>query len=94
VSLIPFTILWVILAVALIALVIYRRLIAVEEDDSLHIGPGEESKVLQQTALAKKLDVIDRWWKILTIVVIVYGLALAVIYGYVTFMASSSVRIG
>lgn len=79
-SLMFFAISWAILACVVLALAIYRKVVALAEDDSLHLaGPSMET---QQTTVAHRLDVIDRWGKILTVAVLAYGIVLAGVYVY------------
>jgi hypothetical protein len=79
INLLPYAIFWGALTITVLGVVFYRRLVASHEDDSLHLeGNVRES----QAALARTLGSIDRWGKTLTVVVVVYGLALACVYLY------------
>jgi hypothetical protein len=92
-NLIPFLLLWALLAVAVITLLIWRQLVSRNEDDTLHMLDGaSDQRTLQQSALAIKLEFIDKWGKILTIVAVGYGLILAGLYIYQVWVANS--RIG
>ncbi|MGA2040104.1 MAG: hypothetical protein ABSH42_12580 [Bryobacteraceae bacterium] len=87
-SYIPFVVLWVVLAAAVIGLIIYRRIIAASEDDMIHVADaGEASITAHQVAVGQKLDQIDKWGKILTAVVVVYGVVLAALYVYQTWVS-------
>jgi hypothetical protein len=44
----------------------------------------------QQTNMAQKLDMIDKWGKILTLITVVFGLLLAAAYIYGQFVGRSS----
>ena len=88
VNLLPFTILWVILATIVIGVLMYRRWISRDEDDSLHVMESETGVVRRQAAMAQKLESIDRWGKVLTVVAVVYGLLLGVVYLYKAYIAS------
>jgi heme/copper-type cytochrome/quinol oxidase subunit 2 len=79
INLMPYAIFWGVLAIVVVFLIIYRKQISSHEDDSIHL---EGSVPTQQVALANRLASIDRWGKTLTIVVAVYGVALAAIYLY------------
>ncbi len=79
INLLPYAILWGALALVVMALIVYRKYISEQEDDSIHL---EGSAPTDQVALAHKLAVIDRWGKIVTALAVVYGLALAAIYVY------------
>jgi len=81
-SYIPFVVLWVVLAAAVIGLIIYRRIIAASEDDMIHISDASGAVTSQQVTVAQKLDQIDKWGKMLTVVAVAYGVVLAGIYVY------------
>jgi hypothetical protein len=77
-SMILVTAIWVVLFLAVASLAVVRKWASREEDDSLHLKSAEVALAQKQTALAGYLDRVDRWGKALTIVVVVYGLALLV----------------
>ena len=79
VSLSPFVAGWLALACTIAGLAIYRKFVSTREDDMLHIL-DDESHRLKQAALAHRLDLMDHWGKILTVVATVYGVLLAVGY--------------
>jgi hypothetical protein len=81
VSLIPFVAVWIAMACGVAGLAIYRRLVAAGEDDMLHVLDNE-SHVAKQAATAHRLDSVDRWGKILTVIVTIYGVLLAAAYTY------------
>ncbi|MBI5280191.1 MAG: hypothetical protein HY858_00815 [Candidatus Solibacter usitatus] len=83
-KLIPYGIAWAVLAVIVMVLAGIRRSVAAKEDDTLHLG-GEAAVVEQQVDVAKKLEVLDRWGKILTVILAVSGAALACWWGYIQF---------
>ena len=68
-NLLPYFIAWAALAIVVLILALMRRQIAIREDDSLHIGTGEAALVTEQVQTAKKLESIDKWGKLLTIVI-------------------------
>ncbi len=74
----PFLVLWAIVIAALVVAAFWRRSVAVQEDPALHLGAAHEGTAAEQIALAKKLEQIDKWMKILTVAVIVFGLLLGV----------------
>ena len=78
---VPFVVLWSCLACAVLGLAIYRKLVSQYEDDSLHVL-GDGSAVTRQIAFAHKLDIVDKWGKIFTIILLVSGLLMATIYLY------------
>ena len=75
----PFIVLETLLAVAVLALFIWRKTVSSKEDDNIHVLHGEAA-VPQQEAIAHKLDVIDKWGKIVTAVTVVFGLLLGAAY--------------
>ena len=82
-NLTPFVILWAALGLAVLGLAIYRNIMMFHQDDEvIHLGAGQEELIPQQVALAQKVDAVDKWGKILTILTAVYGLAIAALYVY------------
>jgi heme/copper-type cytochrome/quinol oxidase subunit 2 len=79
VNLLPYAVFWGALAIVVVFLIIYRKSVSSHEDASIHL---EGTMPTEQVALAHRLASIDRWGKMLTIVVAVYGVALAAIYLY------------
>jgi hypothetical protein len=79
---IPLFAAWLAMACAVAGLAIYRRRIAIHEDDMLHVRDSEAARISEQVSTAERLDMIDRWGKVLTVIVAVYGLLLAVAYFY------------
>jgi hypothetical protein len=61
---------------AVIVVAFWRRSVAVQEDPALHLGAAHAGTAAQQIAVAKKLEQIDKWMKILTVVAVVFGLLL------------------
>lgn len=89
-NLIPYAIAWAALALIVMVLALMRKQIASHGDDSLHLSGGA-AVVTDQVNLSKKLDAIDKWGKALTILLVVVGLALAVLYGMGMWDATSKV---
>jgi len=79
---VPFVALWAVLAVAVIGLIVYRRFVSASEDDMIHISDASGTVTSQQVTVAQKLDQIDKWGKMLTVVAVTYGVVLAGIYVY------------
>ena len=71
---------WAVMAAVLGALALYRKFVAREEVDVIHLRDAESRIISQQETFAQKLSGIDRWGKILTIVLVVYGLIIASVY--------------
>jgi hypothetical protein len=87
----PYFVTWVVLAVVVIALIVWRKAVTSHEDDSLHVLDG--GAVSQQVNVSHKLDVIDRWGKILTAITVIFGLVLGAIYMYQSWVAMSKVGV-
>ncbi len=85
-----FLAIWVALALAVLGLIAYRRVVASKEDDTLHLG-ASSGAVAQQSTVAEKLEQVDKWGKLLTIIVVVYGILLVAIYFYRFCVTSSTV---
>lgn len=86
INLTPSFVIWVILAIATLGLALYRKLISASEEDLIHLGPGEERQIPEQVALAARLKTVDRWGKILTVITVLVGLAIAAVYLYQAFL--------
>ncbi|HLY16460.1 MAG TPA: hypothetical protein VKR61_04520 [Bryobacteraceae bacterium] len=79
VNLLPYAIFWGVLAIVVLFLIVYRKSVTSHEDDSIHL---EGNVASEQINLGHRVAVIDRWGKTLTLVAVVYGVALAAIYLY------------
>lgn len=82
-NLLPFVATWFLLAVIILALAVWRTVLARHEEPttSLHVAAG--AVVMPDEAeTEKRLTVVDRWGQILTIIGVIYGLVLAGIYLY------------
>ena len=88
INFVPLFVVWGILALVVLGLFIWRKNVASNEDDSLHVMSGGSA---QQTMLAQKLDMIDKWGKILTVITVVLGLAIASAYVYAQFVGRASI---
>ena len=87
INFVPLFVVWGVLALIVLGLFLWRRSVASHEDDSLHVMSGV---VTQQTALAEKLDMIDKWGKILTVITVVLGLLIGGAYVYAQFVGRAS----
>jgi len=77
---------WIVLAVVVIGLLIRRKMVASHEDDALHVLDGGGA---EQPVIAHKLDQIDKWGKILTVIAVVYGVVLVAAYAVQAWMTTS-----
>ena len=87
-NLTPFVVIWACLAVAVLGIALYRKMVTRNEDDYVHVAEGEAKLIPQQIATAHKLDVIDHWEKILMIITVVTGVALGAAYLYQLWLES------
>ena len=85
----PFIVLETLLAATVLALFIWRKMVSRNEDDNIHVLHGT-TVVPEQEAISHKLDVIDKWGKIMTVVTVVFGLLLGAAYVYDGFVKASN----
>jgi hypothetical protein len=78
ISFVPFAVLWVLLAIVVLMLVAYRKVVSLQEEETLHLANAAEAN--HQAVIARKLDSIDKWGKLLTVVAVVYGMLLFAVY--------------
>jgi hypothetical protein len=88
INLFPFTVFWMLLASVVVGLILYRKWIAKDEEDSLHVMDNEAGQVAQQAILAQKLETIDRLGKALTVAALAYGLVIGSAYLYQAWVIS------
>ena len=89
-TLTPFVVTWIVLAVVVLALALIRNLYGLHEDDNIHLSRGSEGTVSEQVAFFGMLGKIDRWGKTLTVVTVIGGIALACLYLYQSVIAHTS----
>ncbi len=68
---------WAAVFASFLIVTLLRWNIGKQEDDQIHLLDTDRNLVATQSAVAHKLDVLDRWKSILLTVVVVYGLAIA-----------------
>jgi hypothetical protein len=78
----PLFVIWACIALAAAGLALYRKYVTRNEDDYIHVAEGEAKAIPQQMEVAQKLDVIDRWERILMIVAVAGGVLLGLAYLY------------
>ncbi len=92
-NLIPYFVLWSILAVAVLGLALYRKLLVFHGDDEfVHLAAGEEKLIPHQVALGRKLEFIDRWGKTLTVCTAAFGLVIAAVFLFQAWQASLLIK--
>jgi hypothetical protein len=80
--------LWALLAASVIVLIVWRKVVARNEDDQLPVL--QAAAVTQQVEVAHKLEVIDKWGKIVTAVTVAYGVLIAGLFIYQTWVQTST----
>jgi uncharacterized protein YneF (UPF0154 family) len=86
----PLAVSWALLALVVLGLFIYRRSLASHEDDYVHLQEGDAKLINEQALVAQRLEKVDYWGKLLTVIAFLYGLGLAGYFIYLTWMESSS----
>ncbi len=79
---------WGVLAASVLVLVVWRKSVARNEDDQLHVLNA--NVVTQQVQVAQKLEQIDKWGKIVTAVTVAFGLVIAGLYIYQMWIQTST----
>ena len=91
-NLVPLGVVWIVLLAVVIILAFRRSILARDEDDMLHVGDAAAAAATaRQVAVAKKLNAIERVLKILTVLLILYGVVLVGLFIYDAWMASSRI---
>lgn len=75
---------WVALVVTVLALAIYRNLAGIHGDEHFHILGAEVKK---ETITLRRIEAIERWGQLLTVLAVIYGLVLAGTYLYETYLS-------
>jgi hypothetical protein len=83
---------WGGLFLAVLALAAARKWISRREDDMVHLADGELPLVQQQASVATTLSRVDLWGKVLTVIVVVYGLAIAARLLYMGWVESLQIK--
>ena len=79
-NLIPYVAIWAVVGIAVLALALYRKILTFHGDDEfVHLSEGEQRLIPQQVALGHRLEAIDRWGKVLTVVIAAYGVAIVAV---------------
>jgi hypothetical protein len=90
INFIPFLTLWVVMAIAVIVMICWRKVVGRQDDETLHVM--DVGAATHQVDISHKIDVIDKWGKILTVITVVYGVVLGALYLYQSWVSMS--RIG
>lgn len=91
---VPFVISWMLLAVTVLTLLIWRKIVSTKEDDNLHVlGGASVEKSAEQISVAQKLDFIDKWGKIVTMVTVIYGVILGGLYMWLSWVQNTNLGV-
>jgi ABC-type Fe3+ transport system permease subunit len=90
-NLIPFLVGWIVLGLIVIVLLVSRIRLAKRADASLDVLESER-EAKQQMEMTKKLERIDWWGQVLTVVVVLYGIILAGIHIYQVWQQTSKIQ--
>ncbi len=71
---------WGVLALIVLMLAAYRSQLGRQEDDQIHMSGFDAGAISHQTAVAHRIDVVEKWGKTLTVVLVLYGLVLGAWY--------------
>jgi hypothetical protein len=85
----PYLVLWAVLALTAAGLALYRKFIAMDEDDYIHLAPGGERIAAKQVKMAGKLDTIDFWGKAVTGITVITGVIIGAAYLYTGWVAGA-----
>ena len=91
INLTPYFVLWIVLAAVVLVMLIWRKAVTSHEDETLHVM--DTGAVTQQMNVSHKLDVIDRWGKILTAIAVIFGLVIGALYMYQSWVAMSKIGV-
>jgi hypothetical protein len=73
---------WIALTLVVVGLISYRYFVSLKEDDILHLADAEAPLITEQNAMAARLGKLDRLSRQLTLVDVVFGLCLGVVFIY------------
>ena len=77
-----FLAIWGVSIAGLMCLLLYRKHAEQYEDDFLHLVHADVQLLRQQARTSHRLDVLDRWVRIVLAVVVMYGACLAAAFLY------------
>jgi hypothetical protein len=81
-NLTPYVAIWIVLATLVLGLALYRRILSINADNYVHLSQGEAQLIPRQIQLNHRLNTVDRWGEVLTVVTLFAGIALASAYVY------------
>lgn len=78
----PYIVTWSVCALIVLGVAIYRINLARRDDRSLDLLVKDEHVIEDQKMAVKKIKTIDHWGEALTVITVLYGLAIASVYLY------------
>jgi hypothetical protein len=81
---------WGVLGVIVLVLAAYKTKLGRQEDDHIHFSEREAALVASQAQVAHRLELVEKWGKTLTVVLVLYGIALGAYYLYTLFQLQST----
>jgi len=79
---IPYISTWSVCALIVLGVGIYRISVARRDDRSLDLMVKDDKVIADQKMAVKRIKTIDHWGEALTIITVLYGLAIAFVYFY------------
>ena len=67
-----------------------RHQLGKREDDHIHFNEGEQQMLIAQSAIAHKLDVLDRWKSAMLVLTIAFALFIGAYYVWQIWQQSTS----
>ena len=89
INLTPFIVLGALLVLSVVSMIVWRQSVARREDDTLHVTHGATA-VTEQVEVAHRLDIIDKWGKVLTVVTVVYSVVVGALFVYQQWVRASN----
>jgi hypothetical protein len=83
---------WCAMAAFVLSLAMYRKFVARSEDDLVHLGEADERLVTLQKSVASRLETIDKWERVFTIVTVAFGLVVGALYLYHGWIDSAQLK--
>lgn len=80
---------WCLLALVVLSMAGYRKLVARRDDELVHLGDGDATLINAQSDVAERLTWIDKWGQILTLLTVLFGLILGSVFLYQGWIASA-----
>ena len=91
-NLIPFVSTWAVLACAVLILGIYRIRLGHQDDHTLDVLASDPGVLTHQKEAVHKMKVIDVWGQTLTVLAVLYGLAIAGYYLYNVWLEGTKIQ--